>query len=125
VTLGGGGGGGDNNGVVLGSGSTHKHHTSGTGSLPAVSGGIASVLGAPDLPGIVTTTRPLSLGKPGGKIAYPAPEIAKKKVSTVHAISHDISVGLSGKPLWRGIAAAAVLLLIAVHLRTWAARETY
>lgn len=126
VTLGGGGshksGGGNDGGVILGK--PTKHHNGG-GSLPAVSGGIAPVLGAPDLPGIVTTTKPLSLGKPGGKIAYPAPEIAKKKVSSVHSISHDISAGLSAKPLWRGIAAAAVLLLIAVHLRSWASRETY
>jgi uncharacterized membrane protein YgcG len=122
VTLGGGGsGGGGNNGVVLGKPNKHHHH----GALPAISGEIAPVLGAPDLPGILSSTKPLSLGKPGGKIAYPAPEIAKKKVSTVHSISRDISAGLSAKPLWRGIAAAAVLLLIAVHLRSWAGRETY
>jgi hypothetical protein len=39
--------------------------------------------------------------------------------------THDISVAVNERPLWRGIAAAAVLLLIAVHLRTWAGRTDY
>jgi hypothetical protein len=49
----------------------------------------------------------------------------KRNLSAVRSITHDIRTSLSKRPLWQGIAAAAVLLLIAVHLRTWASRETY
>jgi hypothetical protein len=115
-----GAGGGNGGSVGLGGSKGHKHHN---GSLPSASGGVLPALGAPALPGVETSTRPLNLGKPGGKIAYPAPEVAKK--SAVHTISHDLSAGLSLSPLLRGIAAAAILLLIAVHLRSWAGRETY
>jgi len=83
-------------------------------------------LNAPALPGLQTEVKPLILGKPGGKIAYPAPKVAStttsKHRSTTQAITHDIARGLSLPPLWRGIAAAAILLLIAVHLRAWASR---
>jgi hypothetical protein len=119
-----GGGNGGSTGTTAGSAGSkhHKHH----GTLPAVSAGVLPALGAPALPGVETSIKPLQLGKPGGKIAYPAPVVAQKKnVSTVRSITHDITTSLSKRPLWQGIAAAAVLLLIAVHLRTWASRETY
>jgi hypothetical protein len=124
---GGGGAGGTSTGGGALAGSTggkqqHKH----TGTLPALSAGVLPALDAPALPGIETRTRPLQLGKPGGKIAYPAPVVAQKRnLSAVRSITHDIRTSLSKRPLWQGIAAAAVLLLIAVHLRTWASRETY
>ena len=119
MVLGGGGG----NGLTLPTRHHQQRHHHGSGF--SATGGFGPILGAPDLPGLSSSTKPLSLGKPGGKIAYPAPEVARKNVSTGHSIGHDITAGLSAKPLWRGIAAAAVLLLIAVHLRAWAARETY
>lgn len=98
------------------------------GGLPAISGGSLPSLVEPNLPSDVqTSTEPQGLGKPGGNLKYPAPEIAtKKKVSASGGgFTHDISVAVNERPLWRGIAAAAVLLLIAVHLRTWAGRTDY
>jgi hypothetical protein len=96
------------------------------GHLPSVGAGAIPTLNAPTLPGLQTEIKPLVLGKAGGKIQYPAPKIAtKKKVSGVRAISNDIASGLTLPPLWRGIAAAAVLLLIAVHLKAWASRTDF
>jgi hypothetical protein len=71
-----------------------------------------------------TLTKPLALGKPAGQIHYPSPQVARIKASqsgTTQTITHDIATGLKLPPLWRGIAAAAILLLIAMHLRTWVA----
>ncbi|HVU60282.1 MAG TPA: hypothetical protein VHD58_01355 [Mycobacteriales bacterium] len=107
---------GDGSSVDLG-------QTNGSGdvnnALPPAAGGDGSLtLHAPSLPGVKTTT----LGSDGkvGKIHYPAPVLAKKDSS--QSIAHDLKSGLSLPPLWRGIAAAAVLILIAVHLRAWVSR---
>jgi hypothetical protein len=88
-------------------------------SLPPASSGDGSLtVHAPSLPGVTTTT--LGSGGKVGKIHYPAPVLANKNAS--QSIAHDIKSGLSLPPLWRGIAAAAVLILIAVHLRAWVSR---
>jgi hypothetical protein len=107
---------GDGSSVNLG-------QTNGTGSVnntlpPALSGSLPSVQ-APALPGVKTST--LGSGGKPGNIKYPAPLIAHKADS--QGIVHDLKNGLSLPPLWRGIAAAAVLILIAVHLRAWVSRS--
>jgi hypothetical protein len=107
-----------------GTGPVGGKHNNG-GGISAFSGDPLPALGLPTLPGAETSTRPLKLGKPGGKIAYPAPIVADKQRSTVRTIGHDITSSFSGRSLWQGIGAAAVLLLLAFHLRTWAGRETY
>jgi hypothetical protein len=107
---------GDGSSVNLG-------QTNGSGdvnnSLPPASSGDGSLtVHAPSLPGVPTTT--LGSGGKVGKIHYPAPVLAKTSAS--QSIAHDLKSGLSLPPLWRGIAAAAVLVLIAVHLRAWVSR---
>jgi hypothetical protein len=88
-------------------------------SLPPASSGNGSLtVHAPSLPGVTTTT--LGSGGKVGKIHYPSPVIAPKAAS--QSLAHDLKSGLSLPPLWRGIAAAAVLILIAVHLRAWVSR---
>lgn len=113
------------------------HHKTGKGaSLPSFSGGSLPSVSLPSLPtGTAQTLVPTTgggeattLGKPGGTLNYPAPQVATKKKVTVASgggISHEITSAVNKKPLWRGIAAAAVLLLIAVHLRAWAGRSDY
>ncbi len=107
-------------GLGVNGGTPSHHHRS-----HALSGGVLPALGLPTLPGGDTSTQPLHLGKPGGKIAYPAPIVADKQKSTVRSISHVISSSFSSRSLWQGIGAGAVLLLLAFHIRTWAGRETY
>jgi hypothetical protein len=104
-------------------GSVDLGQTNGGGNVnnslpPASSGNGSLTLHAPSLPGVQTTT--LGSGGKVGKIHYPAPVLANKTAS--QSIAHDIKSGLSLPPLWRGIAAAAVLILIAVHLRAWVSR---
>jgi hypothetical protein len=83
--------------------------------LPAVN--------APPLPAAALGSGSESLGAPPGKIQYPKPLLApKSNNSAPKTLYRDIKNGLSAPPLWRGIAAAAVLILIAVHLRAWVAR---
>lgn len=122
----GSGGSGGSGATTSGGGSSSASHGAGKAHLPSVNGGHLPSIQVPVLPGLQTLTKPLVLGKPGGKIQYPAPQVARTKQgqprSTTQTISHDISSGLKLPPLWRGIAAAAILLLIAMHLRTWVAR---
>jgi hypothetical protein len=139
---GGNGGNGGGGGIILsaGNGGGHGSHTGGAGGggggagskhqpknhLPSFHIGSLPVIHLPSLPGLETKVKPLVLGKPGGKIHYPAPKLAtttkQKPRTTTQAIRHDIVTGLKMPPLWRGVAAAAILLLIAMHLRAWAAR---
>lgn len=109
----------------------HRRHHGLFAGLPSVGAGLLPHLSLPSLPSSITTSarsgEPQALGKPGGNLKYPAPQIATKKtvVATGGGFTHELRVAVNQKPLWRGIAAAAVLLLIAVHLRTWAGREEY
>jgi hypothetical protein len=105
--------------ITVNLGQTGKGGTVASHLPPAPGGGLS--LSAPSLPGPGVSIRPVDPGKPGGKIKYPAPLLAHKNAAD-QGIAHDITSGLTGAPLWRGVAAAAVLLLIAVHLRAWVAR---
>jgi uncharacterized membrane protein YgcG len=134
-----GSGGGSSLGTIGGSGSSHGGSSSGNGgsitvnlgqtgkggkvdtNLPPVSGGALSSASVPSLPGARVSIRPIDPGKAGSKINYPKPLLAHKNTAD-QGIARDITNGLTGAPLWRGIAAAAVLILIAVHLRAWVAR---
>ncbi len=89
-------------------------------NLPPVSVGSVPRINAPRLPGVRTSIKPLDPGAPPGKIKYPSPLVAQQHADK--SLADDIKSGLSLPPLWRGIAAAAVLILIAVHLRAWVAR---
>jgi hypothetical protein len=113
-----GAGGGHSSSVNLGnadSGGQVSHN------LPPVGvGGSLPAVNVPPLPSVRTSIRPLDLGAAPGKIKYPAPLLAQKEAN--QGIEQALKSGLSMPPLWRGIAAAAVLILIAVHLRAWVAR---
>lgn len=123
----GGGGGGSNLGSItthVGGGSTNLGQTDGNGSItsnlpPASLNGSQLSVHVPSLPGAKVSIKPLDPGAKPGKIKYPSPLIAHQADKS---IVHDIKSGLTGAPLWRGIAAAAVLILIAVHLRAWVSR---
>ncbi|HVS67192.1 MAG TPA: hypothetical protein VHE56_01475 [Mycobacteriales bacterium] len=131
---GGGGGGGTSLGTVTddggnggggGGGSVNLGNADPAGQVshnlpPAAVGGVPNI-NAPALP-----PAGVSLGAedntPPGKIHYPKPLLAKPDSSAPKTIERAFKNGLKAKPLWRGIAAAAVLILIAVHLRAWVAR---
>jgi hypothetical protein len=116
-TVHGGSGGTDSGAVNLGNadaGGQVSHN------LPPVGVGRVPSVNAPPLPSVRTSIRPLDLGQKPGKIKYPAPLLAQKDANT--GIASDLKSAVSWKPLWRGLAAAAVLVLIAVHLRAWVAR---
>jgi hypothetical protein len=90
-------------------------------NLPPVSVGSVPSVKAPRLPAAGTAIQPLDLGEKPGKIKYPKPLLATKNQAD-KGIVQDLKSGLTTPPLWRGIAAAAVLILIAVHLRAWVQR---
>ena len=127
----GGGGGGTSLGSITtgtghGGGSVDLGHTDGQGDTitsilpPAQVSRGGTFLHAPSLPGASVSIKPLDPGAKPGKIKYPKPLLAQK--SADKSIVEDIKSGLTGGPLWRGVAAAAVLILIAVHLRAWVSR---
>ncbi|MGN6475542.1 MAG: hypothetical protein ACTHK4_18120 [Mycobacteriales bacterium] len=91
-------------------------------NLPPVAVGPLPAVNAPPLPAVGTQAGGEPLGAPPGKIKYPKPLIAGKNQSVTSSVEHAIKSGLKPGPLWRGIAAAAVLILIAVHLRAWVSR---
>jgi hypothetical protein len=90
-------------------------------NLPPVSVGSIPKFNVPPLPSVQTSIRPLDRGEAPGKIKYPKPLLAQKQ-SAKENLLDNVKSGLSLPPLWRGIAAAAVLILIAVHLRAWVSR---
>jgi hypothetical protein len=92
----------------------HHHHP-----LPALS--------AADLPPpIHRSSAPAAPAPPSTGVEAPPPSAttvaAKTSRSTLHAVADDLSRALKAGSAWRGVAAFAVLLLIAVHLRTWSRR---
>jgi hypothetical protein len=128
-----GGGGTSLGSITTGTGGSSGHggtvdlgHTNGNGGTisnnlpPASLNGSLPAVQAPSLPGASVSIKPLDPGAKPGKIKYPKPLLAQKESDK--GIVQDIKSGLTGAPLWRGVAAAAVLLLIAVHLRAWVSR---
>lgn len=108
-----------------GGGSTTSSRHGGKPHVPGESRAQSPSNHAPARTGRPARTKALGLGKPGGRVRVAAPHVAKTtaaRTSTTTAIRHEVASGLTLPPLWRCIAAAAILLLIAMHLRTWAHR---
>ena len=133
---GGSGGGGGKTGGSAGGGSTGSTGSTGSSggrtltgkhpsadlsaSLPTFTAGAA-----PNLPSVITEVKPLPMGtyKP---LVYPNQvkrEAIKSHDSGVaSAVVGDIANVVDSSALWRGLAAMAVLMLIAAHLRSWVER---
>jgi len=87
--------------------------------LPTVSAGAA-----PNLPSVVTEIKPIPQGTYKPTLAYPdqtSTSASTKRVPStgINAVGHDIVKVLNLRTLWTSLAAAALLLLVAGHLRTW------
>lgn len=87
--------------------------------LPTVTAGAA-----PNLPSVVTEIKPIPQGTYKPTLAYPDQTLtssATKKVpgNTISAVGNDIVKVLNLRTLWTSLAAAALLLLVAAHLRAW------
>jgi hypothetical protein len=89
-------------------------------SLPTFTAGAA-----PNLPSVITEVKPLPLGsyKP---LVYPnqvkREAIKSRDQGVASAVVGDIANVVDSAALWRGLAAMAVLMLIAAHLRSWVER---
>lgn len=145
-----GGGGGStgssgSGGTTTGSGSTSgSHHTSGGGTSSSTSGGSTPRLhgmhpaadlrtflptmtagAAPDLPSVLTEVKPLPEGTYKPTLAYPdqvSREALKKPTTVAATVQRDLNTIIDSGPLWRAIAGAALLMLVAAHLRAWTER---
>jgi hypothetical protein len=122
-----GGGGGATGGGGGTAGSSHRGRTLGkhpaadlSASLPTLTAGAA-----PNLPAVITEVKPLPMGsyKP---LVYPN-QVKREPVKSgdrgvASAVVGDIANVVDSAALWRGLAAMAVLMLIAAHLRSWVER---
>jgi uncharacterized membrane protein YgcG len=122
-----GGGGGTSTGGKSG-GSTGRG-TLGNGKHPArdLSHALPSLAlagGAPNLPSVLTEVKPLPQGTFKPKLPYGSQvgRSAEKQRTTTQRVVNEISDVLDTRALWRGLAAAAILMLIAAHIRTWVER---
>jgi hypothetical protein len=125
----GGTGGGSTGAGHTGSGSGAGHHpVSGkhpsadlSASLPTYTAG-----SAPDLPSVLTEVKPLPQGTYKPQLPYGdqvTREPVRHKDTGVRAtVAHDIAGVLDTGSLWRGVAGAALLLLVAGHLHAWVQR---
>src|SRR3954469_9448304 len=124
---GGGSGGGGSTGGGGTTGTTQHGRTLGkhpaadlNASLPTFTAG-----SAPNLPSVITEVKPLPLGsyKP---LVYPnqvkRQAVTSRDQGVASAVVGDIANVVDSAALWRGLAAMAVLMLIAAHLRAWVAR---
>lgn len=93
----------------------HRRH-------PAAGSGAHSHSSAP------LSQAPAASARPSTGINVPPPSAsmatARTSRSTLHAVAHDLTRALKAPPVWRGVAAVAVLLLLGVHLRAWSRRLT-
>src|SRR3954470_14090131 len=126
-----GGATGGNHGGGAGGGSTGSAHSGRkldgrhpaadlSASLPTFRAGAA-----PNLPALITEVKPLPMGsyKP---LVYPNQVKREAIKSGDHGVASagvgDIADVVDSAALWRGLAAMAVLMLIAAHLRSWVER---
>jgi hypothetical protein len=151
-TGGGGGGGGGSTGSGSGSGSGGgsgstggTHQTTGGGGTGSSTGSgsarrlhrnhpaadlrtflpTASAGAAPDLPSVLTEVKPLPEGTYKPTLAYPdqvSREALKKPTTVAATVQRDLNTIIDSGPLWRAIAGAALLMLVAAHLRAWTER---
>lgn len=115
---GGSGGGGHDGGAT---GVSGKHPAADLRrSLPTL-----TAAGAPDLPSVVTEVKPLPQGNYKPQLPY-GDQVKRTPVKQHRGVAstviHDVTAALDTAALWRGLAAAAILMLLAVHLRTFVAR---
>src|SRR3954469_25934489 len=126
-----GGATGGNHGGGAGGGSTGSAHSGRkldgkhpaadlSASLPTFRAGAA-----PNLPALITEVKPLPMGsyKP---LVYPN-QVKREAIKSgdhgvASAVVGDIADVVDSAALWRGLAAMAVLMLIAAHLRSWVER---
>jgi uncharacterized membrane protein YgcG len=131
-TGGGTGSTGGSGGTGTGSTGTGGSHTSGGPSGHHASADLSAALpsfsagSVPNLPSTLTEVKPLPQGTFKPTLAYPnqyQPEAVKKPAiaSQVGGAVVD-ALALKHPGVWRGLAAAAVLLLMTAHLRAWLAR---
>ena len=83
-----------------------------------------SAASAPNLPSVITEVKPLPEGTYKPTLAYPdqvqRDAIRQAKSSgPVAAVTGDIQRILDIDALWKALAAASVLMLVAAHLRAW------
>ncbi len=118
--------GGGHSGSGEGSPSTHRvsgRHPAADlrASLPTVTAG-----SAPDLPNVVTEIKPLPQGTFKPTLAYPdrvsRDPVTRPVAAAPDGVVHDIVRVLDTSALWRGVGAAAVLLLLVGHLHAWIQR---
>lgn len=131
-------------GSTTGTGSTSSGTTGGTSSrtggetrTPTISSKHASAAlraylpsasagAAPNLPAVVTEIKPLPQGTYKPTLAYPdltvRQPVHKQDSAPMAAVGSDIVRVLNITALWRSLAAAAVVLLVAAHLRAWLRR---
>jgi len=84
----------------------------------------ASIAGAaPDLPSVVTEVKPLPEGTYKPTLAYPD-QVIKQPVQhqasgPIATVGTDLVRVLDVQALWKSLAGAAIVLLVAAHLRAW------
>jgi hypothetical protein len=120
-TASGGGAGGGTRGTTTSDRPLGKHPAADLRAyLPTVTAG-----SAPDLPSVITEVKPLPMGtyKP---LVYPnrikREAIHSGQPGVAAAVVGDIAGVVDSGPLWRALAGAAVLMLVAAHLRAWVER---
>jgi len=86
--------------------------------LPASSAGAA-----PNLPSVVTEVKPLPEGTYKPTLAYPdqiqSQAVQHRADGPIATVGTDLVHVLNVQELWKSLAAAAVVLLVAAHLRAW------
>jgi hypothetical protein len=120
----GGGAGGSTSGGHVSTGRTtdtisSKHASAALRAyLPSISAGTA-----PNLPSVVTEVKPLPEGSYKPTLAYPDQivneTVHKHSNGSIDAVGTGIVHVLNMSALWKTLAVAALVLLVAGHLRTW------
>jgi hypothetical protein len=86
--------------------------------LPTLTAGAA-----PNLPSVLTTVKPLPQGDYEPVLPYDDQYVGETERTEVpgkaSAIVSDVTQVLDSGALWRGLAGAAVLMLVVAHLRAW------
>jgi hypothetical protein len=127
-----GGGGGSTDGTSGGStGGTGGGHGGGASTgdvvhdldtkLPTLTAGAA-----PNLPSVLTTVKPLPQGDYKPVLPYGDQYVGETERTEIpgkaEAVVNNVTQVLDSGALWRGLAGAAVLMLVVAHLRAWVER---
>jgi hypothetical protein len=126
-TAGGSGSGGGTGGGGTGSGGHGGRATTGdvvhdlNSKLPTLTAGAA-----PNLPDVLTTVKPLPEGNYEPVLPYDDQYVGSTERTKIpgqaSSVVHDVARVLETDGLWRGLAGAAVLMLVVAHLRAWIER---